>query len=104
VEVDSFTRLHIASEVTDRPTGLLARAGVVLQFGEGVVTWGYPLGAAHSSPYLYDRHVPLVFAGPGVEPGLRPEAASAADLAPTLATLLGIAIPDDLDGTPLRIR
>ncbi|MEQ9568546.1 MAG: alkaline phosphatase family protein [Longimicrobiales bacterium] len=104
VEADSFTRLHVASEVADRPTGLLARAGVVLQFSEGVVTWGYPFGAAHSTPYLYDRHVPLVFVGPGLEPGVRTDAASAADLAPTLAALLGIAHPDDLDGTDLRIR
>lgn len=103
-EPDSFTRLHVAAEVADRPTGLLARAGVVVQFAEGVVTWGYPFGAAHSSPYHYDRHVPLVFAGPGLAPGVRTDPASAADIAPTLAALLGVSPPPDLDGTDLRIR
>ena len=47
--------------------------------------------------------VPLVFAGPGVEPGRRP-AARTVDLAPTILGWLGVPFdPDEMDGDDLRI-
>lgn len=98
---DTFARIQWNTYVADRPAGLLSRAGVELQLAEGVVTWSYPLGAAHGTPWLYDRHVPLVLAFGGLPAGVRPEAVSAADVAPTLAGLLGVAAPDDLDGRDL---
>lgn len=61
------------------------------------------LGTTHGSPYHYDRWVPLVFYGPGVEPGVRTERVSVADMAPTLAALLGLPVPDGLDGRALRL-
>jgi predicted AlkP superfamily pyrophosphatase or phosphodiesterase len=52
--------------------------------------------ATHSTPYDYDQRVPLVFAGAGIAPGEFGGAASPADLAPTLAQLIGVtlAAPD----------
>ena len=44
----------------------------------------------HGSPYDYDRHVPLIFFGLGVRPGVYDEPVSPADLAPTLARAAGI--------------
>jgi predicted AlkP superfamily pyrophosphatase or phosphodiesterase len=58
-------------------------------------------GTTHGSPYPYDQRVPLVLFGPGVRRGRYPRAVSAADLAPTLARLLGITMAR-AEGQPLR--
>jgi predicted AlkP superfamily pyrophosphatase or phosphodiesterase len=44
----------------------------------------------HGTSYGYDQHVPVVLFGAGIKPGHYWEAASPADLAPTLAALCGI--------------
>ena len=46
-------------------------------------------------------NVPLLFYGPGVTAGRDSTRASTVDFAPTLARLLGIPFPQDLDGAPL---
>ena len=43
--------------------------------------------AVHGSPYEYDRHVPLIFLGAGVTPGMSDQRARTVDIAPTLAFL-----------------
>ena len=58
-------------------------------------------GTSHGSPYSYDTDVPLLFFGAGVRPGLHERAAGTVDLAPTLAELLGLRAPADLDGRSL---
>ncbi|MEE9281146.1 MAG: alkaline phosphatase family protein [Myxococcota bacterium] len=58
-------------------------------------------GTGHGSPYDYDRRVPLVFWGAGVEPAEVSGRAATVDIAPTLAAGLGIEIPADLDGRAL---
>jgi predicted AlkP superfamily pyrophosphatase or phosphodiesterase len=55
-------------------------------FGENSLT-------THGSPYSYDTHVPVIFYGPGVTPGLYHGESSPADIAPTLATLLKVQAP-----------
>jgi predicted AlkP superfamily pyrophosphatase or phosphodiesterase len=50
-------------------------------------------GTTHGSPYEYDQRVPLVFYGAGVRPGRYASTASPADMAPTLAALVGIRMP-----------
>jgi len=60
--------------------------------------------ATHGSPYAYDMHVPLVFMGPGITPGRHDERVRAVDIAPTVARLLGIPAPDDLDGRVLPLN
>lgn len=47
----------------------------------------------HGSGYPYDTDVPLVLFGAGVTPGRYAQNATPADLAPTLATLVGVALP-----------
>jgi len=76
-------------------------SGVVFRFREGLYPDPVPRGTGHGSPYFYDRHVPLIFFGPGVEPGISSDRARSVDIAPTLAFLGGIPTPDDLDGKPL---
>ncbi|NKB89636.1 MAG: sulfatase-like hydrolase/transferase [Acidobacteria bacterium] len=76
-------------------------ADVVLQLREGYLYNGSGLGTTHGSVYDYDTWVPVVFAGPGARPTRIDARVSAADIAPTLAAWLGIAFPDNLDGTDL---
>jgi hypothetical protein len=57
----------------------------------------------HGSPYWYDRHVPIVFLGAGVAPGVSAQAVHTFDVAPTLARLAALPFPQDLDGRPLTV-
>lgn len=54
-------------------------------------------GATHGTPYDYDRHVPLVFLGPGIKPGRYDQPCGPEDIAPTLARLLGFDYPLEAD-------
>lgn len=47
-------------------------------------------GTTHGTPYLYDQRVPLIFAGAGIKAGRYLTSATPADLAPTLAHLVGM--------------
>src|SRR5262249_47314963 len=57
--------------------------------------------ASHGAPYPSDTHVPLIIAGPGIRHGVFTERVSPADLAPTLAFLLGVEAPAACDGVIL---
>ena len=57
--------------------------------------------ATHGSPYSYDTNVPTVIVGAGVTPGRYYEAASPADIAPTLCALLAITQPSAATGRVL---
>ena len=50
-------------------------------------------GTTHGTPYEYDQHVPLVFIGEGIVPGVHSERATVNDLAPTLAAMVGVQMP-----------
>ncbi|MBI3193859.1 MAG: alkaline phosphatase family protein [Ignavibacteriae bacterium] len=50
-------------------------------------------GTNHGMPWKYDTHVPLIFFGSNVTPGTFADDASPIDLAPTVASLLGIEFP-----------
>jgi predicted AlkP superfamily pyrophosphatase or phosphodiesterase len=53
-----------------------------------------PLSSAtHGSPYSYDTHVPLIIMGRSLKPGRYIQAATPADLAPTLAQVLNVQAP-----------
>ncbi len=58
-------------------------------------------GTSHGSPWWYDRHVPIVFWGPGIKAQHYRDRVRTVDVAPTMADLLGIEIPDSLDGHSL---
>jgi hypothetical protein len=58
-------------------------------------------GTTHGTPYGYDAHIPLILMGLRVRPGEYSDAVALNDLAPTLATLLGIEIPAGSSGRVL---
>lgn len=62
---------------------------------------GAPIPATHGSPFTYDTHVPLIIMGHGLTTGRYAQAASPADIAPTLATLLRIQPPSNSVGRVL---
>ncbi len=58
-------------------------------------------GSTHGSPYVYDTHVPLLFYGKGIRRGELYRRTHIRDIAPTMATLLGIAFPNGTTGEPI---
>jgi arylsulfatase A-like enzyme len=89
---DPFVPLFLHSFHRDRS------GDVLLRHAENALLWPLPTGTSHGGPYLYDRAVPLLFAGPGIAPGRRAEPVHALDLAPTLAGALGVTIPEGVEG------
>lgn len=55
-------------------------------------------GTGHGSPEDYDRHVPVILAGPGVKAGRFKAVAGPEDIAPTLERLLGLPEALEPDG------
>jgi hypothetical protein len=74
---------------------------LLIQVAEGCLISPEPTGTTHGSPYLYDRAVPIVFWGAGIASGSDPRPAATVDVAPTLATQLGAALPEPIDGSSL---
>ena len=58
-------------------------------------------GTTHGSAFDYDTHVPVIFMGPGIKAGRFDDTIAVNDIAPTLATLLGIATPSGSAGRVL---
>ena len=58
-------------------------------------------GTTHGTPYSYDAHIPLVLMGPGIKPGAYSMTSALNDLAPTVATLLGVENPSGSSGRVL---
>jgi predicted AlkP superfamily pyrophosphatase or phosphodiesterase len=54
-------------------------------------------GTSHGSVYEYDRHIPVVFMGKMIRPGRYAEASGPEDIAPTLASILGLEFPHEYD-------
>ena len=55
-------------------------------------------GTSHYGPYEEDNHVPLILWSPALRSATVSERVATVDLAPTLAGLLGIPIPETVDG------
>jgi len=96
---DSFALLTHRSVYPGRAATEFARIGVEVLYKPGVL--GIPKGSSHGSQYWYDRNVPMIFMGSGISAGRDAAFVHAIDMAPTLARLLGIATPGDLDGKPI---
>jgi arylsulfatase A-like enzyme len=58
-------------------------------------------GTTHGSAAPDDQRVPIILFGPGIKPGQYREAVTPADIAPTLAAMTGIALPN-AEGRVLR--
>ncbi len=63
---------------------------------------GLSVASAHGAPWTYDTHVPVIFAGPGIEPRRVERRVETVDVAPTIAALLRIKPPSGSLGEPLR--
>ena len=55
----------------------------------------------HGTSYLYDREVPVIIMAPGMSVGRRDDDLATVDLAPTLGGLVGLEVPEDVDGRDL---
>jgi Type I phosphodiesterase / nucleotide pyrophosphatase len=60
-------------------------------------------GTSHGTPFSYDTHVPVIFLGRGIRPGRYDENVRTADIAPTLAALLGVNTPSGSVGRVLPV-
>jgi Type I phosphodiesterase / nucleotide pyrophosphatase len=60
-------------------------------------------GTTHGTPFSYDTHVPVIFLGRGIRPGRYDENIRTADIAPTLAALLGVNTPSGSVGRVLSV-
>lgn len=65
-----------------------------------VISWG-GTGSTHGEPYDYDRHVPMLWMGPGVMAGRSAEPVAVEDIARTLSALLGVEPPPQAEGRRL---
>ena len=58
-------------------------------------------GTTHGTWNPYDTHIPLIFMGWDIHPGASAAMVHMTDIAPTLATLLHIQVPNGNIGTPI---
>jgi arylsulfatase A-like enzyme len=98
---DSFEVLERRSMYPGRVSGLFAREGVEVRFKAGVLRG--PRGSSHGTAWWYDRHVPMIFMGAGIPAGRDTSRAETVDFAPTMAAMLRIPIPADIDGRVLPL-
>ena len=61
-----------------------------------------PVAAMHGSPWSYDTHVPIIFAGKGIKPAQVDRLVHPIDVAPTLSAILKISPPAAAQGTILK--
>jgi predicted AlkP superfamily pyrophosphatase or phosphodiesterase len=111
--VDAFTREELSStEISSRPYIQFYRNNyyadrspdIMIRFKEHWIISDVPYGTSHETPYDYDRHIPLIFYGNGIKPGIDTLRASTVDIAPTMSELIGIAFPATCDGKSLMSR
>lgn len=77
------------------------RSGDVLLVNDAAFI-SYPkTGSTHGSGLNYDTHVPLLFYGNGISAGSTYKKTEITDIAPTMAMLLGISLPNFAIGQPL---
>jgi len=62
---------------------------------------GLTVASTHGSPWRYDTFVPIMFAGPGIEPRRVSRPVTPYDVAPTLSNFLGVKPPSSAIGNPL---
>lgn len=92
----SLTHMRDGSEQSERVRQSIheGRSGdvyVVLDPHHQIADGDY--AASHGSPWLLDRHVPIVLRGPGVQPGTDPQPVDVRSLAGTVADLAGVPAP-----------
>jgi predicted AlkP superfamily pyrophosphatase or phosphodiesterase len=61
-----------------------------------------PIAVMHGSPWRYDTHVPIIFAGPGIVEQKVHRLVHPVDVAPTIAVIMGMSAPAAAQGSPLQ--
>jgi predicted AlkP superfamily pyrophosphatase or phosphodiesterase len=61
-----------------------------------------PVAAMHGSPWRYDTHVPIIFAGATTQSRTVHRLVHPVDVAPTIAAFLGMTPPSSAQGSPLE--
>jgi predicted AlkP superfamily pyrophosphatase or phosphodiesterase len=76
---------------------------LAVQFKENILVLDSRYGTTHGTPYRYDTHIPLIFWGSGIANSSKPvkDRVRTIDIAPTLAILLGLKVPEGIDGVIL---
>jgi predicted AlkP superfamily pyrophosphatase or phosphodiesterase len=92
---DPFFDRHQRAFFASRSGDLVARVKKHVYLG------GYVGGTGHGTPHDYDRHVPVVFMGPGITPGPRDVETGPEDVAWALGRLLGLDYPQQDSVTDL---
>ena len=92
---DPFFDLHQRAFFAPRSGDLVTRTKPYVYLG------GRVGGTGHGTPHDYDRHVPIVFLGPGIAPGRRDVPCGPEDIAWALGRLLGLAYPQQDAATDL---
>jgi len=77
------------------------RSGDILYIYEPGWMWRNSKGTTHHSPYTYDTHVPMIFYGKSVKSGKAYDRKVITQIAPTIAIMLGIKLPNSVTGEPL---
>ena len=62
-----------------------------------------PTGTNHGSPWKYNTQVPLLFHGAGIRPGVYEQGVSMADVAPTVAKIMGVEMSEEVQGKVLEV-
>lgn len=74
---------------------------VILVLEPGWMDWK-TTGTTHGTTYNYDTHVPLIWYGWNIKPGNSAENVFITDIAPTVATMLGIPFPNGCVGKSIE--
>lgn len=93
-ELDPYRWLYANSYYPERSADFLIQFEEYFMASVSSVT-------THGSPYAYDTRVPMIIVAPGLAAEELDVTARTVDLAPTLANLAGIPIPEGVDGSPL---
>lgn len=108
LRVDRVSALATKDTVTDYvarrwlhmlPSELPAAAVVTLR---PYWYWSDVNFATHGSPHDSDAQVPIIFYGAGIKPGRNTRKALVVDIAPTLASIVGVRPMERLDGRVIR--
>jgi predicted AlkP superfamily pyrophosphatase or phosphodiesterase len=77
------------------------RSGDLVLIAEPYKYLGETITATHGTPYSYDTNVPTILMGAGVTPGRYFEAATPADIAPTICAIVAVTKPTSATGRVL---
>ena len=105
-----YTGAYLEQEnLSDDPIGVLLQRGYYRGRAADLFIVQKPYwlaskeGTSHGTPFSYDTHVPMIFLGRGIRPGRYDEKVRTADIAPTLAALLGVNTPSGSVGRVLPV-